>query len=1285
VLAPLELLDRLAALIPPPRRHRHHFAAAFAPHASLRARVTACAGKPVTDTAIAIVPRPDPTLPAATRRGASIHWARLLARIYENRPLACPRCRGEMRLIAFLIEPRSIRAPPELEPAGSFAFDQSPPWDPACGAISPRGGAPNPGPRSRLSTALERRASREKSGFGAPSSISCCGAKGGYPFRIGILATVPDSSGTFGGHSIRMIRQLCVAAVTAGLLAFAPVANAYRHFTETGNGRGLDAAVVPTLLVDRDGFLWVGSRGGLFRYDGYRATAFLPKSGDARSISDLDIRNLFEADDGTLWVATNTGGLNRRDPATGAFTQYRHDSADPRSLSNESVFGIAEDATGSVWVGTQFGLNRLEADARHFKRYVVRSDTPGGRAYDWVYALHRGRGSGSLWIGVVGGGVFRWHADGERFEQFSLAKLAGGTRTLDDVFALLEASDGRVWAGTRGGVVVLDPAKNVAELVDLTIDDGIQPLVTTMHADRRGQLWIATLAHGVLVVDPATRNWSPAHPSAIGAPGNVPAQAMLSLATTGTTLFVGTWGAGVFRAPLELIDAQLIASSADGGGLRHNNVTAVLGGTPAGRPWVGSFGGGPQQVNVADALVAPTAGPADDLIRVSGVVSLARAADNTLFAGSTDGLYHFASDGRNLGLDAHDADRPDGIGPGYVGALLPDAEHGLWVGAGGSGLFLRDSGSGRFRGFRHGPAVPDSLSGDYITALAPDGVGRIWVGTRSDGLNLCHIEPWSCERFDGRSVGDRNLNNFHVTSLRRLPDGELWVATDGGGLHRVRERDDGGVLGFAQWGVERGLLSDGIMSVEEDSDGSLWLGTRQGLSRLDPASGEVVNHVAESGLPATHFNTGASSSDAEYLYFGSVDGLVSIPKGTPLHLRVAAPVRITSIERIADGAPMPLPPSALTGGFKSPYGEAVGLEFAVLDFAETPHEYAYRMNEASRWTSLGTRRQLTFVGLAPGRHHVEVRGRDVYGQWSASAPLDFEIVPPFWMTSWFRAVALALAALLVFALHSMQMRSLRRRNAVLERLERQREQALERANSSQRELEEAYDGLRQLTGRLESAKEDERSRISRELHDEFGQTLTAAKINLQMLRRTANNPADVQRLADSVEMVDGMIRQARNIALGLRPPLLDEAGLVPALDHHLESLARRSGVRIELDAASEIAELPQDLHTTVFRIAQEAVSNALRHASATTIRVRLRAEPGALALTIEDDGVGFDPEAVKQRAKRGEHLGLLGMTERVRNAGGTIALESKPGGGSRIVVRIPWARAGADPLQVSSE
>ena len=427
----------------------------------------------------------------------------------------------------------------------------------------------------------------------------------------------------------------------------------------------------------------------------------------------------------------------------------------------------------------------------------------------------------------------------------------------------------------------------------------------------------------------------------------------------------------------------------------------------------------------------------------------------------------------------------------------------------------------------------------------------------------------------------------------------------------------------------------------------------------------------------SHFNTGASSSDARFLHFGSVQGLLSVPRGTPLQPRPPAPVRITAIERLAKGAGRPLPLAALRAGFATNFGDMLAVEFAVLDFAETTHEYAYRMQANDAWTPLGRRRQLTFFGLAAGRYALEVRGRDVFGQWSTTPVLSFQVVPPFWMTGWFRALVVVAAGLLVHGLHSLRLHRLRQRNLVLEQLEQQREQALAQATRSQHELEEAYAGLRQLTGRLESAKEDERSRLSRELHDEFGQTLTAAKLNLQMLRRTAADPAVEQRLAESVGMVDRMIQQARNIALGLRPPLLDEAGLVPALDHYLKSLAGRTGIGIDFEASPAAAGIPQGLNTTVFRVVQEAISNVLRHAHATVIRVALHDEPDSMRLLIEDDGVGFDPAAVKQRVKRGEHLGLLGMTERVKNAGGIITLDSRPGAGSRIEVRIPFARPAA--------
>jgi signal transduction histidine kinase/sugar lactone lactonase YvrE len=1073
------------------------------------------------------------------------------------------------------------------------------------------------------------------------------------------------------------LRRAGLRALVALLLpAISVAADGVRPFVELGVGRGLDARVAVTLLVDRDGLLWVGSREGLFRYDGYQATLFLPNPDRAGQVSDIDVRSLYQADDGALWVSTNTGGLNRRDPLSGAFTQFHHDSTAGDSISDESVYGIAEDAEGRLWVGTQHGLNRLDRERRRFERHFhdpARADSLAG---DWVFSLHRGP-TGTLWVGTVGGGLGRWTGTAGRFENFALADMAGGPRGLDDVFAIHEARDGAVWIGTRAGLVVLDPAQRKAERLDLADKTGEQPLVTSFNVDGTGRLWVGSLGHGVYAVDTARRRWEhiPLRPSG---PARTPlSRPILSVATTDHVLVVGTWGQGVFRAPLEASPFRLLTATPGKEGLRHENVTAVMSGAEPGRPWVGSFGGGPQRVDVEAGTVAPSGGGTGEPVRASGVLSLAVSQDGTRFAGTTEGLFRLGADGRQLGLEAHADGVAGTIGAGYVSALLPAGDD-LWVGVGGSGLFHRDAGAGRFESFRHVPTEPGSLSGDYVTSLlaAPD--GRLWVGTRSNGLNRCVVEPFACERFDGRRADAPALGHHHVTALRPDGEGGVWVATSGGGLRRARLGDDGRVRDFRRWGTADGLLSEGVMAVERDVDGSLWLATRQGLSRFDPDSGRVVNHVPQSGLPVSHFNTGASAADDRYLYFGSVGGLVSVPKGLPLEVRPPSPVRITDVERLAGGSAVPLAPGQIRTGLAIGIDDVLAAEFAVLDFSETAHEYAYRLQAAEDWVPLGHRRQLTFVGLAPGSYALEVRGRDAFGRWSASAPLEFEVVPPFWMTSWFRGLALALAGLLALGLHFARLRSLRARNTVLERLQLQREQALGDVRRSRAELEEAYVGLRQLTRWLESAKEDERSRISRELHDELGQTLTAAKLNLQMLGASITDAGAARRLDDSVTMVDGMIRQARDIARGLRPPLLDEAGLVPAIDQYLKSLADRSGTRIELEVAPGVALAPAGLDTTVFRLVQEAVGNALRHARAATVRVTLRDEEDTLRLVVEDDGVGFDPAAVTRSARRGEHLGLLGMTERVRSAGGTIEIESRPGAGSRIAVSIPYERPRTD-------
>jgi PAS domain S-box-containing protein len=222
---------------------------------------------------------------------------------------------------------------------------------------------------------------------------------------------------------------------------------------------------------------------------------------------------------------------------------------------------------------------------------------------------------------------------------------------------------------------------------------------------------------------------------------------------------------------------------------------------------------------------------------------------------------------------------------------------------------------------------------------------------------------------------------------------------------------------------------------------------------------------------------------------------------------------------------------------------------------------------------------------------------------------------------------------------------------------------------SERALRQAAQDLHALTRRLVQAEEAERRRIARELHDRVGQSLSALNINLDIIAREGALPAALRRrLDDSLALVDGTLQSIESVMAELRPPLLDEYGIGAALGWYAEDFSRRTGIRAEVtEAGPEQAKaLRAEAAVALFRIAQEALQNVVKHARARNVRIALSAEPGAIVLAVSDDGQGFDPGA----APRGR-WGMTTMRERAEAVGGRLEVESAPGAGTVVRIRVP--------------
>jgi len=219
--------------------------------------------------------------------------------------------------------------------------------------------------------------------------------------------------------------------------------------------------------------------------------------------------------------------------------------------------------------------------------------------------------------------------------------------------------------------------------------------------------------------------------------------------------------------------------------------------------------------------------------------------------------------------------------------------------------------------------------------------------------------------------------------------------------------------------------------------------------------------------------------------------------------------------------------------------------------------------------------------------------------------------------------------------------------------------------------------LRELSARVLEAREEEKTLIARELHDELGQLLTALKMDLAWLRERGGVGADVlPRLAAMGGIVDRMVGSTRRIAADLRPLMLDDLGLADAAHWLVDEFAGRSGVRCEFEVSGDTAfeALDGKVATAVYRALQESLTNVAKHAGARSVRVALRATDGELQFEVEDDGRGIDPADLD----KARSLGLKGMRERVAYFGGTLEVSRAPRGGTRVQARVPLhATAGA--------
>lgn len=1053
--------------------------------------------------------------------------------------------------------------------------------------------------------------------------------------------------------------ELRLAVWTLGLLigqaTLAQTPGSVLRFERLGPADGLSQSSVLALHQDRLGFLWLGTQDGLNRYDGTQVRVFRHDPLDPASMPTSYVQTIAETRDGALWLGTWGGGLSRLDPATETFTHFRHDPEDDSSLPDDVVTAILEDRAGRLWVGTGGGLARLDRATGRFRRTKGLPDP-------FVWSLAEAP-DGALWVGFYRAGLARWNPTTGRARFYRHDPSRRDGLPSDETVTVRFAQGGTLWVGTGAGVARLDPTSGRATPVRPGAGGACGTLVYGLAEGTDGVLWVATGDGGLCRVEPATGR-AEAFRHAPADPTSLPRDVVRAVFVDRTgVLWVGTDGGGAARFTGASERFGLVRAGGDPRrSLPHPHVWAIEE-APDGTLYVGTDGGGLARLpRGADAFTTYRHRAGDPSSLAADVVVAVRATrDGQVWAGTFGaGLSRLdPATGRFAQVPAAGGANTGPAGS-VVTVLHEDPSGALWVGTWGNGLSRRDPATGRFRHFARGGA--GSLPHDVVTALVEARGGGLWVGTYGAGVGRLDRASGRFQTFGAAPTGP--LSHATVYAIHEDGAGALWIATAGGGLNRLDP-----ATGTARVFTTRdGLPHNIVYGIVPDAAGRLWLSTNDGLAVFDPSAARVVRtYGVADGLQGAEFNSGAALRlRSGALAFGGPEGLNVFDPARVAEVRPPPPVVLTGLRRFDEPVRLTHAMPFVDEVRLSHRDNFVTVEFAALDFADPAGvRFRYRLDGVdATWRETDGRRPLaSYTNLAGGRYTFRVQASHAGGAWSEPAVLAVRVIPPLWARGWTRALALAvLLALLAAAARTGQRRRAARRAQWM---------------ADQREAQR----------RLAEAREAERLRTARDIHDGPLQDLYGARYRLEALEGTLAGRGDgapdsaadplAQAAAVRATLLDAS-RRLRDVCAELRPPVLGAVGLARALQAAAERAAEGHPVQVTVEADDGADDLPETVRVALYRVAQEALRNALRHAEARAVTLRLDRTPDAVQLRVSDDGRGFVVPRHLAELAREDHLGLLGAAERVEAVGGTLGVTSAPGSGTTVVASVPLSAPPAD-------
>ncbi|MBN1117244.1 MAG: response regulator [Bacteroidales bacterium] len=836
----------------------------------------------------------------------------------------------------------------------------------------------------------------------------------------------------------------------------------YYRFRYLTQENGLKNSSIHTICQDDNGFIWIGTEGGLFRYDGFRFKHFTHNPNDTNSLNSPVVFALFSQANNKLWIGTYRG-LMLYDPTLNRFTDL---NLSERYLPGKTipVNDIVMGPDSLIYIACQ-EIGVVVYNTKEKKFDDILSDRINRNMSNSAINTIMFDSKNNCWIGTYSKGIYKFGPDTNQPVYYDFSSYSDGKLNTNDILKITETTCGDIWVTTRGGGVFLfvkgeNNIKHFHHNAEVPGSIGSNEAYDTWE-NTNNEIWISTNGGGINIYNKNTESFTRIKHKPNDRYGLLNDNIRTIFEDQQGNLWITSFQYGInikVNNPYKFNHVFFPPEE----NTEYRSTTILSFYTDEKNLWVGTDGGGLKNIDkktgaIKTYLPSQTMNSIPDRV----ITAIQKDYQGILWLGTyLQGLVIFDTKTGKFRNFTHDADNKKSISNNYVSCIVEDRNGNLWIGTNGGGINLLNRHDYSFKHFMASENDPEnSLVHNYVNVIQEDINGNLWIGTYW-GLSHFNIRDYSFKNYRYSRNKTGSLSNNVVLSLLRDSKGRLWVGTRMGLNLYNRDNDN-----FVIYTENDGLAASTINGILEDKQGNIWISTNSGISKFNPQTEESVNFYAEDGLQGNEFYHGAcyKSSNGD-LFFGGYNGFNAfnpdsiaerhyMPKVILTGLRVLD--RDIPIGSMPDGREILKKDISETDKIELNYSDkSISVYFAAIDFIEgSKNIFAYKLENFDNSWNYTTQEHpfATYTNLSPGTYTFLVKAgkKEILNEVPGYAKLQITINPPLWRTWWAYTLYLLFVLFFIFFFWRLSLQRLKEKNQIkLEKLKREQIETATQARMS---------------------------------------------------------------------------------------------------------------------------------------------------------------------------------------------------------------------------------------------